>query len=61
MNNETTTDMGALIIGLVGKVGLDAALIILKNLSKVVTIDDAIAALETSRGKTWADYKKEAV
>jgi hypothetical protein len=60
MNTETQTNMASIVASLVAKVGIDAAIIILTNLAKVVTIDDAIAALEASRGKTWEDYKKEA-
>ena len=63
MADTTSTpksNMAELVIGLVTKVGIDTALIILDSIKNVKTIDDAIAALETSAGKTWADYKKEA-
>jgi len=57
---ETKTSMAELIISLVAKVGLDAAIIILSNINSVTTIDDAITALKASRSKTWTDYVKEA-
>lgn len=52
--------MQELVIRLVAKVGIDAAIIILENMTKVTTIDEAITALKTSREKAWADYKAEA-
>jgi len=48
------------IINLVSKVGIDAAISVIKGVSKAATIDEAIAALEASAAKTWDDYKKEA-
>lgn len=48
------------IINLVSKVGLDAAAYILDGLKNAKTIDEAIAALEASKNKSWADYVAEA-
>lgn len=48
------------IINLVAKVGLDTAVYVLNGLKSATTIDEAIAALEASKGKTWEDYKKAA-
>lgn len=42
---------------LIAKVGLTAAINIMENLGKAVTIDDAIAALKKAQAKTWEDYK----
>lgn len=56
MNNE----MQMLIISLVAKVGIQAAIDILEKIGKAATIDDAIIALKSSAAKSWDDYKKEA-
>lgn len=48
------------IINLVTKVGIDAAIAIIDGLKNAATIDDAIAALNASKSKTWDDYKAEA-
>lgn len=48
------------IINLIAKVGLDTAVYVLNGLKSATTIDEAIAALEASKGKTWEDYKKDA-
>ena len=53
-------DMQALIIGLIAKVGLAAAIDIIEGLTKVTTIDDALVALKASAAKDWAAYKLEA-
>ena len=53
-------EMQALIISLVVKVGFNAAIALLENLKNAKTIDDAIAALKTSAGKSWEDYKAQA-
>lgn len=45
-------------INLMIKLGFDVATIVWQNISKAATVDDAIAALQVSRGKTWDDYKK---
>ncbi len=58
--NEEKSNMTALLIGLVAKLGIEGAIIVLDNIKNVKTIDDAIVALEASVGKTWADYVKEA-
>lgn len=50
-------DMEALLIGLVGKLGIDLALVALKNIQGVTTIDQAIAALE--KIKTAQEYLEE--
>lgn len=38
----------------------NALIILLENLQKNPTIDDAIAALEAAKTKTWEQYKQEA-
>lgn len=48
------------LINLIGKVGIDAAIYILDGLKNAKTIEEAIAALEESKQKTWEDYKREA-
>lgn len=45
-------------INLIIKLGFDTATIVWDNINKAATVDDAIAALKASRGKTWDDYKK---
>lgn len=53
-------EMQLMIIGMIAKVGLESAIIILKNISKVVTVDDAITALKVAQSQTWEDFKKNA-
>lgn len=53
-------DLIIAIINLVTKVGFDAAIALVNGLKNAATIDDAIAALETSKSKTWEQYKQEA-
>ena len=55
MSNE----MIIALAGLISRVGLDAAIIIMESLKKSTTIDEAIVALKESQQKTWADYKRE--
>lgn len=49
------------LINLIIQVGLDKAIDILSGVNKAATIDDAIAALQETQKKTWADYKNEAL
>lgn len=42
------------------KFGIDAALAIARGVKGGATIDDAIAALEQAKTKTWDQYKAEA-
>lgn len=44
---------------LIVRMGFDAATAIWKALSSNPTVDDAIKALEASRGKTWDMYKEK--
>ena len=53
-------EMQAMIIGLVAKLGIEGALIVLNNIAKAITIDDAIAALQVAQKTTWEDFKKNA-
>lgn len=53
-------DLLVAIINLIARVGIDAAIYIMDGLKSANTIDEAIAALNTSRQKTWDDYKREA-
>lgn len=53
-------DLIIAIINLVTKVGFDAAIAVIDGLKNAATLDDAIAALQASKNKTWADYKAEA-
>lgn len=53
-------DLIIAIINLVTKVGFDAAIALVNGLKNAATIDDAIAALEASKSKTWEQYKQEA-
>ena len=46
--------MNIIVVELIAKLGLDLALLILKNLATVTTIQDAIAALEKT--KTAQEY-----
>ena len=46
--------MNVIVVELIAKLGLDLALLILKNLATVTTIQDAIAALENT--KTAQEY-----
>jgi hypothetical protein len=46
--------MNVIVVELIAKLGLDLALLVLKNLSTVTTIQDAIAALEKT--KTAQEY-----
>ena len=46
-------------INLIIRLGFDAATIVWENINKAATVDDAIAALQASRGKTWNDYKQK--
>jgi hypothetical protein len=39
--------------------GFDTAVIIWQTIASNPNIDDAIAKLQESKGKTWDDYKKE--
>ena len=39
--------------------GFDAAVIVWQTIASNPNIDDAIAKLQASKGKTWDDYKKE--
>lgn len=41
------------------KFGFDTATIIWENMNKAANVDDGIAALKASRGKTWDDYKQK--
>ena len=43
---------------LIIKLGFDSAVIVWKAITSNPTIDDAIVALQSSKGKTWDDYKK---
>lgn len=52
-------DMTALVIGLIAKVGLQAALDILTNIKNATTIDEAIVALQKSAAKDWSQFKAE--
>lgn len=45
-------------INLIIRLGFDAATIVWENVNKAANVDDAIAALRDSRGKTWSDYKQ---
>lgn len=45
------------LINLIAKVGLDMAIAIMTNINKATTIDEAIAALQETQQKTWADFK----
>lgn len=47
-------------MNLIARVGLDLAIDLLSGLNKSATIEEAIAALQKSQQKTWADYKREA-
>ncbi len=47
------------ILNLVTKVGVDAALILLENLTKVSTIDDAISALRKTQTESYKQLKAE--
>ena len=49
--------MNVIVVELIAKLGLDLALLILKNLATVTTIQDAIAALEKT--KTAQEYVDE--
>ena len=49
--------MEAALIGLIARVGIDLALVVLKNLEGVTTIKEAITALETV--KTAQQYVDE--
>lgn len=49
--------MESLLIGLLGKMSIDLALVVLKNIQGVTTIDQAIAALE--KIKTAQEYLEE--
>lgn len=44
-------------INLIVRLGFDSASVIWKTVISNPTLDDAIAALEASQGKTWDDYK----
>lgn len=58
MNEENVSeDMKLALINLIAKVGLDLAIEIMKNINKATTIDEAIAALQETQQKTWADFK----
>lgn len=50
--------MKELVLGLIIKEGLSAALIILENMQKVTTIDDAINALKKTQTQVWAAFKE---
>lgn len=53
-------DLIIAIINLVTKVGFDAAIAVIDGLKNAATLEDAIAALQASKNKTWADYVAEA-
>lgn len=40
------------------KLGFDSAVIVWKAIASNPSIDDAITALQSSKGKTWDDYKR---
>jgi len=46
------------VINLVSKVGIDAAEIILTNMAKASTIDDAIKALQEAKQFNWNKAKQ---
>lgn len=48
------------LFNLIVKYGIDKAIDIISGVRKAATIDDAIAALQETQKKTWADYKNEA-
>lgn len=48
------------LIELIAKVGLDTAIAIATQVNRATTIDEAIAALQETQKKTWADYKADA-
>lgn len=48
-----------LLLNLVTKVGIDAALTLLENATKVTTIEDAIAALKEAQKISYKQLKQE--
>lgn len=46
------------VINLIAKVGIDAAEVILTNMAKAATIDDAIKALQEAKKITWSQLKQ---
>jgi len=45
---------------LINNLGFEAAIAVMEGLGKATTIDEAIAALNQSRQKTWGQFKGEA-
>lgn len=52
-------DMQALVLQLIIKEGLAGALIILQNLEKVTTLQDAIEAVDKSLKYDWSQFKQQ--
>lgn len=52
MNNEQL-----MVMNLVTKVGVDTALILLENLTKVTTLDDAVEALRKTQQESYKQLK----
>lgn len=59
VNLPTISDAKLAFINLIIKLGFDSAVIVWNNINKAANVDDAIAALQASRGKTWNDYAQK--
>lgn len=54
------SELGMLILKLVATNGIDLTMQLISTLGKVTTVDEAIAALQVAKSKTWQDYVNEA-
>lgn len=55
------TPLQELVLGVVARVGVEAAELLIERLTKVTTLEEALAAIRESKAKRLADFKAEAL